>query len=340
MKILITGSGGFIGAALTNRFLKNGDSVVGIDNLNAYYEKSLKLARLKNIYQENLNSKSKWIFEEFDLEDYEKLESIFLKIKPDIVINLAAQAGVRYSINNPKSYIKSNIVGFQNIIQLCAKYEVSNFLFASSSSVYGGNKKLPFKEDQLVSHPINLYAATKISNELIAHSYSHLYKLSCTGLRFFTVYGPWGRPDMAPMIFTKSIIEEKVIDIYNFGKMRRDFTFIDDIVDGIFLCAQKPAEINKSFYDSFFSDPSSSFAPFNILNIGNGNPINLLDFINELENQLGKKAIKNFVEIQPGEIVDTIADISKISKWVNFSPKVNFKKGIKLFVRWYLNYYK
>ncbi len=339
MKILITGSAGFIGAALTNRFLENGDIVFGIDNLNSYYERSLKLARLKNINDLNQNSNGEWRFEECDLEDSDKLESIFLKTKPDVVVNLAAQAGVRYSIKSPKSYIKSNIVGFQNIIHLCVNHQVSNFLFASSSSVYGGNKKLPFKEDHLVSHPINLYAATKISNEVIAHSYSHLYNLPCTGLRFFTVYGPWGRPDMAPMIFAKSIIEEKVIDIYNFGKMKRDFTFIDDIVEGVFLCAKKPASTNKSFYKKI-SDPSTSFAPFNVLNIGNGKSIELMEFINELENQLGKKAIKNFVEIQPGEIIDTIADISKINKWVNFNPKVNFKEGIKLFVKWYLDYYK
>ena len=337
-KILITGAAGFIGSALSKNLIKEGKSIVGIDNLNLYYDKKLKLDRLKDIEIFNSIKKGGWIFEKCDISDRNHIFELFKKYKPTIVINLAAQAGVRYSLKNPESYIQNNIIGFSNILDACIKNKVENFLFASSSSVYGSNKKVPFSEDDCVDHPVSLYAATKRSNELIAHSYSHNYGLACTGLRFFTVYGPWGRPDMAPMIFTKSILEKKPIDIYNFGKMQRDFTFIDDIVNCISACSEKPAFADLEF-DFFNPKPSVSFAPFRILNIGNGNPIELLDFINILEEKLGLKAIKNFTNMQRGDVKKTFAETSNIYNWAGFKPKTNLKIGVDIFLQWYLNYY-
>ena len=330
--IIVTGAAGFIGAALSKKLLDSGFQVVGIDNLNHYYSPALKEKRLSLIKE-----KIGWNFYKVSLENKEEIEEIFSKYKPKVVVNLAAQAGVRYSIDNPDSYIQSNIVGFLNIIESCRKHEVENFIYASSSSVYGGNKKMPFNEDHQVDHPISLYAATKKSNELIAHTYSSIFKIPSTGLRFFTVYGPWGRPDMSPMIFTKSILKKQPIEIFNFGKMKRDFTFIDDIVEGIFRCCFKPATVDEKF-DSQKPKSSTSFAPHRIFNIGNSSPVELMDFINILEDQIGVKAIKTFKEMQKGDVVATEADILKFSKWVNFKPETSLENGIEIFVKWFKEY--
>ena len=255
-----------------------------------------------------------------------------------IVINLAAQAGVRYSIENPSSYIQSNLVGFSNLLEQCRHHKVSNLIFASSSSVYGGNKKLPFSEAHSVDHPVSLYAATKKANELMAHSYSHLYGIPCTGLRFFTVYGPFGRPDMAPMIFAKSILDKKPINVFNYGKMKRDFTYIDDIIEGVYRCCYKPAYIDEQF-DFFNPNQSTSFAPFRIFNIGNSKPIELLRFIEILEDELGFKAVKNFLPIQPGDVEATSANIDLLENWVGFKPSYSIEKGLSKFAKWFLEYY-
>ena len=336
-KILITGAAGFIGSALVRKFILNDDFIIGIDNINDYYDQNLKKDRLKNLNQLFKDDK-KWIFEKIDLEDKSSLEFVFSKHKPNIVVNLAAQAGVRYSIENPETYIKSNIFGFFNLLECCRNFNVENLIYASSSSVYGGTKQFPFSEDNFANHPVSLYASTKISNELIAHSYSHLYNLSATGLRFFTVYGPWGRPDMAPMIFCKSILENKPIDIFNYGNMLRDFTYVDDVVNLISLCCDKPATKDSAF-DYLNTLPSSSFAPHRIFNIGNSKPVELTKFIEILEEEIGKKAIRNFQEMQKGDVVSTYANIDSIKNWVGFEPKVNIKEGIGLFVKWYKNYY-
>lgn len=338
-KILLTGAAGFIGAALTSKFLKCGYKVIGLDNLNNYYEVKLKQDRLKNIEVDNFKFISNWVFEKCDLVNCDQLEQVFFKHKPDIVVNLAAQAGVRYSLQNPNAYISSNIIGFYNIIELCREYKVKNFIFASSSSVYGSNSKLPFSEDQTVNHPINLYGATKISNEVIAHSYSYLYRIPTTGLRFFTVYGPWGRPDMAPFIFTKLIIEGKEILINKMGNMMRDFTYIDDIVEGIFRCAEKPAE-PKNNYSRKEYDPSVSDAPFRLFNIGNGDPIRIIDFVEILEEVIQIKAIKEFNPNTIGEMDSTEADTSKLIEWIKFKPSIELREGVKHFVKWFKEYYK
>ncbi len=335
-KILVTGAAGFIGAAISKKLLLKGDYVIGLDNLNNYYDISLKKSRLNHI--ESISNDDKWKFFQFDLEDYHDLDYIFNKYSPNIVINLAAQAGVRYSLENPSSYIRSNLVGFGNILEVCRKYKINNLIYASSSSVYGGNKKLPFRETDPVNHPVSLYAATKKSNELMANSYSHLYKLSCTGLRFFTVYGPWGRPDMAPMIFTRSIIESKPINIFNYGNMSRDFTYIDDITEAIYKCTFKPATIDPEF-DPLKPNPSSSNAPHRIFNIGNNKSVELLYFINLLEKNLNKKAISNLKPMQLGDVKDTYADISKLDNWINFRPKTSIEVGVRNFVEWYLKHY-
>tara|TARA_B100000212_G_scaffold262660_1_gene202402 strand:- start:2841 stop:3878 length:1038 start_codon:yes stop_codon:yes gene_type:complete len=335
--ILITGAAGFIGAALAKKFLLNRENIIGIDNLNNYYDVKLKKDRL-DVISNNFGSNSNWTFLELDLEEKRKLDYVFQTFKPDVVINLAAQAGVRYSLENPDSYLKSNLLGFGNIIECCREFKIKNFIYASSSSVYGGNKCLPFEEDQSVDHPVSLYAATKKSNELMAHSYSHLFNLPSTGLRFFTVYGPWGRPDMAPMIFTKSIFNKSPIEIYNFGKMERDFTYIDDIVEAIYLCSFKPATIDNDF-DSYNPNPSTSFAPHRIFNLGNSRPVELMKFIETLESEIGIKAIKNFKEIQPGDVVATAAETSKIQDWIKYKPNTSLKDGIKKFVKWFSDYY-
>ena len=335
--VLITGAAGFIGAATVKKFLSNGDNVVGIDNINDYYDVSLKKYRLKKIEEFSLNESS-WNFHKISLEDSQSLLEVFKKYKPKIVINLAAQAGVRYSLIDPMSYIKSNLVGFGNIMDLVKSFSIENFIYASSSSVYGGNTKLPFDERDPVNHPLSLYAATKKSNELIAHSYSHIYNIPSTCLRFFTVYGPLGRPDMAPMIFAKSILNSEPIKIFNFGKMTRDFTYIDDVSESIFRCSLKKPKPNKNF-NSQSPDPATSSAPHIILNIGSNKPIDLLYFLEILEKYLGKKAIKNFQPIQPGDVKNTFAEISKLSDWIDFSPNTPFETGIRNFANWYKNYY-
>tara|TARA_B100000579_G_scaffold63824_1_gene47188 strand:+ start:11089 stop:12120 length:1032 start_codon:yes stop_codon:yes gene_type:complete len=337
--ILVTGAAGFIGAALVIRLLERGENVYGIDNLNTYYEPDLKIARLKEIELISDKSPGKWHFHESSLECERDLKDVFLSHAPNIVVNLAAQAGVRYSMINPSSYIQSNLVGFANLIEQCRQYSVQNLIFASSSSVYGGNKKLPYCESQSVNHPISLYAATKKSNELIAHSYSHLYGIPCTGLRFFTVYGPWGRPDMAPMIFAKSIINKEPIQVFNYGKMMRDFTYIDDIVEGVFRCCYKPATCNKDF-DPLTPDQESSFAPYRIFNIGNSKPIELLKFIETLEKALGVKAVKNFMSIQPGDVESTCANTDLLESWIDFKPSTSLEVGVEKFVKWYIDFYK
>ena len=337
--ILVSGAAGFIGAALVIRLIENGENVIGLDNLNSYYDQNLKELRLKKIQAVLENSPGKWTFYKSSLENQNELKQIFNTHSPTIVINLAAQAGVRYSIENPSSYIQSNLVGFSNLLEQCRHHEVENLIFASSSSVYGGNKKLPFSEADSVDHPVSLYASTKKANELMAHSYSHLYGIPCTGLRFFTVYGPWGRPDMAPMIFAKSILDREPISVFNYGKMKRDFTYIDDIVEGVFRCCYKPAYIDEDF-DFFNPNQSTSFAPFRIFNIGNSKPIDLLRFIEILEDELGFKAVKNFLPIQAGDVESTSANIDLLESWVGFKPSHSIEIGLNKFAKWFLDYYQ
>ena len=332
--IFITGAAGFIGAALALRLIEKGENVIGIDNLNNYYDPKLKKARILEIKEKTNQCNGKWNFYNFSIANEKKLDEISKLFPPDVFINLAAQAGVRFSIENPKEYINSNLVGFGNILEFCRKNNVSTFIYASSSSVYGGNKKIPFKENHSVDHPISLYAATKKANEVMAHSYSHLYQIPSTGLRFFTVYGPWGRPDMAPMIFAKSILRKEPINVFNYGKMFRDFTYIDDVIDAIERCCYKPAKRNKEF-NFFQPDASTSFAPHMIFNIGSDNPISLLDFIEKLEDNLGEKAIKNLLPIQPGDVEKTWANIQNIKSWINYEPQIDFEEGIRRFASWY-----
>lgn len=333
--ILVTGAAGFIGSALVKRLLKDGNSVVGIDNLNSYYSVNLKKDRLKEIKKIQYNSNSDWTFVEQDIAD-KAIIKIFKKYQFNVVVNLAAQAGVRYSLENPMAYVKSNLDGFVNILEACRENKVSNFIYASSSSVYGNNGLFPYSERHKVDHPISLYAATKKANELLAHSYSHLYNIPSTGLRFFTVYGPWGRPDMAPMLFTKAILTEEKIKVFNNGKNFRDFTYIDDVVDSIIKCCEKPAMKNKNF-DRLNPDPSSSFAAHRIFNIGNSSPVNVMDFIKILENFLNKKAKIEFYPEQPGDVIKTGADTSLIEEWINYSPSTSLENGIKFFTDWYKN---
>ena len=337
--IIVTGSAGFIGFHLSKKLLENGYEVIGIDNLNDYYDLNLKLARVKLLEKISKEKKVKFILEKISLQDCTKLSDIFENYKPRIVYNLAAQAGVRYSLENPNSYIQSNIVGFGNILECCRSIKVDNLIYASSSSVYGGNKVMPFKEEQIVDHPVSLYAVTKKSNELMAHSYSHLFNLPVIGLRFFTVYGPWGRPDMALFIFTKNIIEGKPINIFNHGNMLRDFTFIDDIVESLYLLKNKPAKSENNF-DFLNPNPGSSWAPHKIFNIGNSNPIKLMDYIYEIERAIGKKAIKEYLPMQPGDVKATSADTSKLENWINFKPNTSIKDGVNKFVQWYKEYYR
>ena len=339
MRILITGVAGFIGYHLAKDLLQKSWNVIGLDNLNSYYEKQLKLDRLKDLDSISKQNFSEWEFKKLDLIDENLLEEIFKKKKPEIVINLAAQAGVRYSLENPKAYISSNIVGFSNLLECCRKYPVKNFIYASSSSVYGGNKKLPFSESSNVDHPVSLYAATKKSNELIAHSYSHLYGISCTGLRLFTVYGPWGRPDMAPMIFTKAIFDDKPLKIFNHGQMKRDFTYINDVIQCITKLIDKPAKKNNK-YNMKNPDPAKSWCPHQVFNLGNNSTIKLMNFISILEREIGKKAIKEFLPMQPGDVEETFANTEKIFEYIGFKPTTSIEKGIKEFIAWYKKYYR
>ncbi len=336
--ILVTGAAGFIGAALVKRLLQNGNKVVGLDNLNDYYEISLKQNRIKDINLFAEKFPGNWYFYKESLEDEFTLRNLFKDYAFDIVVNLAAQAGVRFSIDNPSNYIQTNLVGFSNLLEECRKNKIRNLIFASSSSVYGGNRNLPFVETQPVNHPISLYAATKRANELIAHTYSHLHNISCTALRFFTVYGPWGRPDMAPMIFTKSILNKKPINIFNYGNMERDFTYIDDVVEAIIRCCNRPASVSELF-DTNNQDPSISSAPFRIFNVGNSEPVKLLRFIEILESVLGVKAIRNKMPMQPGDVEATAADTKLLENWVGFKPYTKIEDGIKKFAKWYIEYY-
>ncbi len=333
MTILITGAAGFIGFHLSQRLLANGNKVIGIDNLNDYYDPKLKEARLGilNAY------KNLFIFKKNNLEDKESLKNIFLKYKPEIVVNLAAQAGVRYSLENPYSYIDSNIVGFLNLLEECRRTNIKHLVYASSSSVYGGNIQMPFIESQNVDHPISLYAASKKSNELMAHSYSHLFEIPTTGLRFFTVYGPWGRPDMALFLFTKNIINNEPIKIFNNGNMTRDFTYVEDIVESIIRVMKKPPKKDSSC--SLQNQPDYSWAPYRIFNIGNSNPTPLMEFISNLEKKLGKKAIKQYLPIQPGDVPSTESDTKSLEKWIDFKPSTPVEVGISKFVDWYKKFY-
>tara|TARA_B100000242_G_scaffold275916_1_gene231379 strand:+ start:2274 stop:3308 length:1035 start_codon:yes stop_codon:yes gene_type:complete len=337
-KVLVTGAAGFIGAALSLKLLEKGMSVIGIDNLNNYYDPELKKSRIKLIDDFANRNLFDWSFKQVGIEEKDKLNNIFRNFEPKIVVNLAAQAGVRYSLENPLAYINSNIVGFTNLLEASVSFGINNFIYASSSSVYGGNKKLPFNESDSVNHPISLYAATKISNELIAHCYSHLYDLPCTGLRFFTVYGPWGRPDMAPMIFAKAILNEEPIDIFNNGRMQRDFTFIDDVVEALLRCCQKPAFPDPVF-NANYPEPFNSWAPYRVFNIGNSRSIDLMNFIEILEKAFGKKAIKKFKPLQPGDVINTNSNNSKLEQWINYKPTTNLEEGVLKFARWYKSYY-
>ncbi|WP_313489592.1 NAD-dependent epimerase [Exiguobacterium sp.] len=332
--ILITGAAGFIGMHLTNRLTSLGHTVLGLDNLNDYYELQLKKDRLQQL--ERLDN---FTFIECDLIDKNKLDEIFKQYHPQYVINLAAQAGVRYSIENPYAYLDSNLTGFLNILEACRHYPVQHLLYASSSSVYGGNKVAPFSTNHNVDHPVSLYAATKKSNELMAHTYSHLYGIPTTGLRFFTVYGPWGRPDMAYFSFTKDIIEGKSIKVFNHGKMERDFTYIDDIVEGITKLIPQAPEPNPE-WDESTDELGASFAPYRVYNIGNNQPVQLMKFINVLEEKIGKEANKQYMEMQPGDVLRTYADVSELERDIEFKPSTSIEDGLGKFVEWYKLYYR
>ncbi len=336
--ILVTGAAGFIGAALVKALLTLDCKVIGIDNLNDYYSTSLKRSRLTEIEKVSTTN-GEWFFYKIPIEDNKELQDIINKYNPKVFVHLAAQAGVRYSITNPVAYIQSNLVGFANVLEGCRQNKIPHLIYASSSSVYGGNKNLPFYEEQAVNHPVSLYAATKKSNELMAHTYSHLYDLPTTGLRFFTVYGPWGRPDMAPMIFARSILNNEPIQVFNHGKMQRDFTYIDDVVEGIIRCCSKKASIDDHF-NPLIPNPSTSSAPYRIFNIGNSHPTQLTYFIELLEKNLGKKAVKNFQPLQPGDVVSTAARMDLLNSWVEYKPTTSIENGIKLFSEWYLDYFK
>ncbi len=332
--VLVTGAAGFIGFHLSKSLMTAGYTVVGLDDMNDYYEVSLKEARLKL-----LQNQEDFRFVRMDLIDKPGLDLLFKENNFQYVINLAAQAGVRYSLTNPQAYIDSNIQGFLNILEACRHHPPEHLIYASSSSVYGGNQKMPFSVHDNVDHPISLYAATKKANELMAHTYSSLYNLPTTGLRFFTVYGPYGRPDMALFLFTKAIIEGKPIDVYNQGKMRRDFTYVDDIVEGIVRLLPKVPQENSN-WNALDADPATSFAPYRVYNIGNNKPVELLKFIEVIEQKLGKKAVKNFMPIQPGDVPETYADIDALEKEIGFRPSTSIEQGIANFVEWYRVYYK
>ncbi len=333
-KILVTGSAGFIGSFVCLKLLKNGNEVVGIDNLNNYYDPKIKEARLKK-----LGNFSNYKHYKIDLVDKNNLDQIFKNDKPEKVINLAAQAGVRYSMENPLAYINSNIVGFAHILENCHQNNINQLVYASTSSVYGANTKMPFSEHDSSNHPLSVYAASKKSNELMAHAYSYLYKLPTIGLRFFTVYGPWGRPDMALFKFTKNILEEKPIDVFNYGNHTRDFTYIDDIVEGV-IKTLDASSTNNLKWDSNSPDPATSKAPWRIYNIGNSKPVKLMDYINALETILGKKAKVNYLPLQKGDVPDTYANTDNLNKEFNYRPNTSVIDGVSNFVKWYKDYYQ
>ena len=334
MKILVTGAAGFIGMHASQRLLARGDEVVGLDNLNDYYDPTLKEARLAR-----LTPYPAFRFVKMDVADRAGMEQLFASEKFDRVIHLAAQAGVRYSLQNPQAYIDSNVVGFMNVLEGCRYSKVQHLVYASSSSVYGGNTRMPFSERDSVDHPVSIYAATKKANELMAHTYSHLYGLPTTGLRFFTVYGPWGRPDMALFLFTKAIIEGRPIDVFNHGKMKRDFTYVDDIVEGVIRTLDRTAESDPTF-DSDQPDPGRSNAPFRVFNIGNHDPVQLMDFVTAIETTLGMSAQKNFMPLQDGDVPATYADTEALNAWTGFAPATSVQEGVARFVAWYRDYYR
>jgi UDP-glucuronate 4-epimerase len=333
MKILVTGAAGFIGMHLSKKLLEEGHTVTGFDNLNGYYEISLKEERLRI-----LREYSSFSFYKGDLADKESVNGVFAAAAPEIVINLAAQAGVRYSLENPQAYAESNLTGFVNVLEASRAAQIKHFIYASSSSVYGANVKMPFSTSDEVNHPVSLYAATKKANELMAHTYSHLFSLPTTGLRFFTVYGPLGRPDMAYFSFTKKIIEGEPIKVFNHGNMMRDFTYIDDITNGIVRLLERPPAANKN-WNRENPDPSSSFAPYKVYNIGNNKPVKLMDFIKTLEKHLGTEAQKKYYPMQPGDVEATYADVSDLEREVGFKPQTTIDEGLKEFVSWYKSYY-
>ena len=334
MKILVTGAAGFIGMHASQRLLARGDEVVGLDNLNDYYDPTLKEARLAR-----LTPHPAFRFVKMDVADRAGMEQLFASEKFDRVIHLAAQAGVRYSLQNPQAYIDSNVVGFMNVLEGCRYSKVQHLVYASSSSVYGGNTRMPFSERDSVDHPVSIYAATKKANELMAHTYSHLYGLPTTGLRFLTVYGPWGRPDMALFLFTKAIIEGRPIDVFNHGKMKRDFTYVDDIVEGVIRTLDHTAESDPTF-DSDQPDPGRSKAPFRVFNIGNHDPVQLMDFVTAIETTLGMSAQKNFMPLQDGDVPATYADTEALNAWTGFAPATSVQEGVARFVAWYRDYYR
>lgn len=349
MKFLITGTAGFIGFHLANRLLKEGHEVIGVDSINDYYDPQLKIDRLAlaGISVSDIDwgkaaqsgTHAGYVFYRQKLEDKTGLEKIFKEHRPEVVVNLAAQAGVRYSLTNPEAYLKANIDGFLNILECCRHYPVQQLIYASSSSVYGLNEKMPFSVHHNVDHPISLYAASKKSNELMAHTYSHLFNIPTTGLRFFTVYGPWGRPDMALFLFTKAMLEGKPIKVFNHGNMKRDFTYIDDIVEGIVRLAHKPPVANPN-WNPELPDPATAKSPYRVYNIGNSSPVRLMDFIQAIENALGITADKEMLPLQPGDVPATWADVKKLEDDVDYKPQTKVQDGINEFVKWYKNYFK
>jgi UDP-glucuronate 4-epimerase len=332
MKVLVTGAAGFIGMHVARRLLERGDTVVGLDNLNDYYDVNLKLARLKQLELPGFS------FHKLDVADSAAIDQLFAAEKFDRVVHLAAQAGVRYSLINPHEYVRSNITGFLNILEACRHHPVEHLVYASSSSVYGGNTRLPFKESDNVDHPVSLYAASKKSNELMAHTYSHLFGIPTTGLRFFTVYGPWGRPDMALFLFTRAILDGKPVNVFNHGKMQRDFTYIDDIVEGVVRVLDRAPQQRPAF-DIATPDPAHSWASYQVLNIGNHGPAGLLEYLDALEEVLGRRAERNYLPMQPGDVPATFADTTLLTEWTGHKPGTPIREGIARFIAWYLDHY-
>jgi UDP-glucuronate 4-epimerase len=334
VKVLVTGAAGFIGMHVSQLLLARGDTVVGLDNLNDYYDPQLKRDRLAR-----LTPHAHFEFERLDVADRAGMDKLFARGRFDKVVHLAAQAGVRYSLVNPQAYIESNVVGFMNVLEGCRHSQVQHLAYASSSSVYGGNTRMPFSEHHNIDHPVSMYAATKKANELMAHTYSHLFGLPTTGLRFFTVYGPWGRPDMALFLFTKAMLEDRPIDVFNHGQMVRDFTYVDDIADGVVRVLDRPATADAA-YDPTNPDPARSNAPYRVFNIGNNDPVKLMSFIEAIEASLGKSAVKNFLPMQDGDVPATSADVSELEQWTGFKPNMPVRDGVGRFVDWYRSYYK